>query len=97
MQPVLLKFLYQAGRWNPDVVVSPVREQRFGLICMFEKSQFVHPVREAIHRHYVRTATVPMKTFRPESESALLVFERRRERAGEAVAADGGVEVKGGN
>jgi len=79
MQPVLLKFLYQANKWEPDVVVSAVNEQRFSLICMFDKTQFVRPVREAIHDHYVPVSSIPIRTFRPGLDSRLVVYEKRKD------------------
>lgn len=77
VQPVLLRFLHQGDRWNPDVVVTAVNDHRFSLICMFDTSQFVHPVQEAIHENYVPVSSVPMRTFRPGLGCQLIVFERK--------------------
>ena len=78
IQPVLLKFLYQGSKWNPDVVMDAVNEKRFSLICMFDKTQFVGPVREAIQKNYVAVSSIPIRTFRPGLESTLVVYERRK-------------------
>ncbi len=77
IQPVLLRFLYQGHKWNPDVVVTAVSERRFSLICMFDRSQFVHPIQKAIRENYVPVSSIPVNTFRPGFECQLIVFERK--------------------
>jgi hypothetical protein len=78
LQPVLLKFLYDGYRWDPDVVVSAVNERRFSLICVFDKSQLVRPVQDAIRQHYVPASSFPIRTFRPDADYELIVFKKKQ-------------------
>lgn len=77
VEPVLLMYLYLSNNWSPDVIVSAVNERRFSLICMFEKSQFVPPVQEAIRKNYVALSSIPVRTCEPQSNNSLIVYTRR--------------------
>ncbi len=63
VQPVLLRHLYLGNEWNPDVIISPVSQRTFSVICIFNKTQFVQPVVDSIQKNYTPVLSVPVKTY----------------------------------
>lgn len=74
VEPVPLMMLYLENKWNPDVMVSPIRERKFSMILMFDKTQFVPPVIEAIERWYTPYATFPVRRNEPNIHYKLIVY-----------------------
>jgi hypothetical protein len=77
IEPVLLGYLYYSDAWEPGVIVSAVEEQKFSLIYLFDRTQFVPPVIKAVRENYQPISSVPVSTIEPMLKLNLIVYVRK--------------------
>lgn len=77
VEPVLLMYLYFSGEWSPDTIIAAVEEEKFSLICLFDRTQFVPPVVEAIRDHYRPISSIPIRTIEPGIDRNLIIYARK--------------------
>jgi hypothetical protein len=75
VEPVPLMQLYLSHKWNPDELVAAVAERKFSMIVLFDKTQFVPPLLQAIDKFYTPFASFPVKRSEPNNTYKLILYK----------------------